>query len=37
MNKTRKSGQEVIYSSYFFDANYMEFVGYETYEKLMLA
>ena len=33
--KLEKSSQEVIYSSTCFNYNYMEFVGYETCEKLI--
>ena len=30
--KVGKIGQEVMYSSKCFNSNYMEFVGYETFE-----
>ena len=35
--KTGKVGQEVMYSYKCFNSDYMEFVGYETYEKLIWA
>ena len=35
MRKVEKEGKEVMYSSKSFNYNYMEFVGYETCEKLI--
>ena len=33
--KLEKVGQEVIYDSKYFNSKYMEFVGYDTREKLV--
>ena len=35
MSKIRKTGKEVMYSFKSFNSNYMEFVGYDTCEKLI--
>ena len=35
IEKKGKSGQKVMFSSKYFNSNYMEFVGYETCDKLI--